>query len=60
MRKEIKCTNCGSKKLKRASFSFCDCGDKSLPISVYVCEECGHIEMFENEKAPVKKQKEVM
>ena len=45
---EKKCTQCGSKKLVKANYFFTDSMDMSLPIDVYVCEECGHIELFEN------------
>ena len=46
-----KCTHCGSTNLKIASYSFHDVGGKSLPIDIYVCKECGHIELFENSSA---------
>lgn len=45
---EKKCTHCGSTKLYRRGYSFTDSMDMSLPIDIYVCEECGHIELFEN------------
>lgn len=48
MKKEKKCLNCGSIKLKPAPYSIIDAMDLSLPIDIYVCEECGHIELFEN------------
>ena len=49
---EKKCTHCGSRKLRRADYSFTDSADNTLPIDIYVCEECGHIELFENSSAP--------
>ena len=45
---EKKCTHCGSTKLVRENYSFTDSADMSMPIDIYVCEECGHIELFEN------------
>lgn len=53
---EKKCTHCGSTKLIKEKYSFTDSMDMSLPIDIYVCEECGHIELFENKaKGPYKK-----
>ncbi|MBQ9265751.1 MAG: hypothetical protein IJ186_01590 [Bacilli bacterium] len=43
-----KCTHCGSTKLRIRDYSFTDTADNSFPIDIYVCEECGHIELFEN------------
>lgn len=48
MVKEMKCTNCGSKKLKRANFSIGDSMDMPLPMHIFICEECGHIELYED------------
>ena len=46
-----KCIHCGSTKLRRRDYSFIDSADNSLTIDIYVCEECGHIELFENNSA---------
>ena len=53
MKKEKKCSNCGSAILKPAAYSFVDSNGVMLPIDIYVCEECGYIELFENkDKGP--------
>ena len=53
---EKKCSNCGSTKLLKRDYSLADSMGMSYPIDVYVCEECGHIELFENKKRPIFKK----
>ena len=43
-----KCTHCGFTKLVKENYEFTDSCDMPLPIDIYVCEECGHIELFKN------------
>ena len=62
---EKKCTQCGSTKLVKAKYSFVDSLDHTLPIHIFVCEECGHLELFEDKNNSAyfpknKKGKEVM
>lgn len=45
---EKKCSQCGSKNMVKRDYSFEDSCSMSLPIDIYVCKECGHIELFEN------------
>ena len=45
---EKKCSQCGSKKLVKRDYSFTDNMGMVLPVDIYVCEECGHIELVEN------------
>ena len=55
---EKKCTHCGSKNLEKQSYKFSDSMDMPYPIDIYVCKDCGHIELFENkDKGPYKKSK---
>ena len=52
MEKIIKCTICGSTNFVRRDLKIEECLDvPSLPIlgiNAYVCQECGHIEIFDS------------
>ena len=56
MEKQIKCTNCGSKHLKRKHYSTPEHEGLSYvpPLSFvgihsYVCVDCGHVEFFDDD-----------
>lgn len=48
----IICTACGSKELEPANFSFHDIDDSSMPIAIYVCKKCGHLELYKTKDTP--------